>query len=165
MRKSLRARCFANRQRRRKLLVAPERRIISSLFILSFHLYTVLPRKSYVMPHPQPYKTGPLQKTPPDFVELRKSRLTSCRLPPLMLAGVSKRRSRNLEVTTRGYHSWTTCGLRQRGRFPTSEPEIQGTTRGVRSKRPRSNASVYVRPRGEQCSLRESGSQVGVPKM
>ena len=40
---------------------------------------------------------------------------------------------------------------------------IEGTTRGVRSKRPRSNRSVYICPRGTV--LRESGSQVGVPKM
>ena len=41
------------------------------------------------MPHPQPYKTGPLQKPSPTFVELRNSRLTSCRLPLLTLVGVS----------------------------------------------------------------------------
>jgi len=48
------------------------------------------------MPHPQPYKTGPLQKPPPTFVDFRNSRLTSCRLPLLTLVGVSKRGSRNL---------------------------------------------------------------------
>jgi hypothetical protein len=41
---------------------------------------------------------------------------------------------------------------------------IQGTIPGVRSKRPRSNDSV-MSVRGEECSLRESGSQDGVPKM